>query len=42
MIGANKNIANLEGDLSLNIAEKRKYNDIVDILRDKKYPIIMG
>ena len=42
MIGANKNIKNLEEDSPLNIAEKRKYNDIIDILSDKKYPIIMG
>jgi len=42
MLGADKNIKNLEGDSPLNTAEKSKYNDIVDILRDKKYSIIMS
>ena len=41
MYGINKNIKNIEGDLALNIAEKKKYNDMIDILNEKKCPIII-
>jgi ankyrin repeat protein len=40
MLGADKNIKNKEGNLPLDLAEEKKDNEIINILRDKKCSII--
>ena len=42
MFGADKNIKNEEGYLPLNFAEKNNNNEMINILSDKKCPIILG
>ena len=42
MFGANKNIKNAEGELPLDLAEKKKDIRMINILREKKCPIIMS
>ena len=42
MFGADKNVRNEEGDLPIDIAFKMKNNKIVNILSEKKCPIIMN
>ena len=42
LFGADKNIKNEEGDSPLNIAEKNNNNQMINILREKKCPIIFS
>ena len=42
LFGADKNIKNEEGDSPLNIAEKNNNNEMINILREKKCPIIFS
>ena len=42
MFGADKNIRNAEGESPLDLAEKKKDDKMINILREKKCPIIMS
>ena len=42
MLGADKTIVNGDGDLPLNIAEKKNDIEIINILKEKRCPIIMS
>ena len=42
LYGVDKNIKNEDGDSPLNIAEKNKNNEMINILSDKKCPIIFN